>query len=132
MKEQDRKLGQERADIEKQLDELTAFSQRKMNAIEERINGMFQFVKIRMFEQNLTNDGVKDVCDITVDGIPYSVLNTASRINAGIDICRTLALAYGMKAPIWVDNAESVNTILGGGCQLVTLRVTEEANLTIQ
>lgn len=132
LKEQDRKLGQERADIEKQLDELTAFSQRKMNAIEERINGMFQFVKIRMFEQNLTNDGVKDVCDITVDGIPYSVLNTASRINAGIDICRTLALAYGMKAPIWVDNAESVNTILGGGCQLVTLRVTEEANLTIQ
>lgn len=132
LKEQDRKLGQERADIEKQLDELTAFSQRKMNAIEERINGMFQFVKIRMFEQNLTNDGVKDVCDITVDGIPYSVLNTASRINAGIDICRTLALAYGMKAPIWVDNAESVNTILGGDCQLVTLRVTEEANLTIQ
>lgn len=132
LNEQGRALGQERADIEKMLDELAAFSKRKVNAIEDRINGLFQYVKIRMFEPNLTNDGVKDVCDITVDGIPYSVLNTASRINAGIDICRTLALAYGMKAPIWVDNAESVNRILGGDCQLVTLRVTEEANLTTQ
>lgn len=129
---QERTLGQEKADLEQKLDELAAFSSRKMNAIEERINALFQYVKIRMFEKNLTNDGTKDICDITVDGIPYSVLNTASRINAGIDICRTLALAYEFRAPIWVDNAESVNRILGGDCQLVTLRVTEEANLTTQ
>lgn len=131
LEQESRDLGQEKADLEQKLDQIQAFQSRKMTAIEDRINGLFQYVKIQMFKPNKTNDGVADACEIVVNDIPFSVLNTASRINAGIDICCTLATAYDMRTPIWVDNAESVNKFIWSDCQLITLRVSEEETLSI-
>jgi len=37
-----------------------------------------------------------------------------------------LQMIYGVKAPIWIDNAESVTDILVLPCQMIKLYVTDD------
>ncbi|WP_276317174.1 hypothetical protein [Anaerosphaera multitolerans] len=41
--------------------------------------------------------------------MPYNDVNNAGKINAGLDIINTLSEHYDIYAPVFVDNAESVN-----------------------
>ena len=86
---------------------------------------MFKFVKFRMFNQ-LINGGTEPTCETLVSGVPYSSANNAGKINAGIDIINTFSKFYGIFAPIWVDNAESVNSIENTWSQIIKLYVTNE------
>ena len=44
-------------------------------------------------------DGTEyDTCECMVNGVPYSDLNTAAKINAGIDIINAISLAKGDSA----------------------------------
>ena len=56
--------------------------------------------------------------------MPYgSGLNNGARINVGLDIIRTLSEHYGIKAPVFVDNAESVTDLIDPGTQMIKLVV---------
>ena len=67
------------------------------------------------------NGGIEPTCKTLVDGVPYSDLNTASRINAGIDIINVFANHFNIFAPVFIDNAESVSNILPIKSQMVIL-----------
>jgi hypothetical protein len=56
-----------------------------------------------------------------VDGIPYPSLNTGGRIQAGLEIVRVMADHYGVYAPIWIDNRESVFRIPEMKNQIINL-----------
>jgi len=59
--------------------------------------------------------------------VPYGYgLNTGAEINVGLDIVRTLSAHYGIKAPIFIDHAESVTDILDPGTQTIKLMVDED------
>ena len=103
---------------------IQAFSKAKIEAVESRINGLFTMVRFKMFDTQI-NGGEVETCEATVDGIPYSVLNDARRINAGIDIINAICKHEGMTAPIIVDNAESVNSLIPSESQIIRLVVTE-------
>ena len=47
-------------------------------------------------------------------------------MNAGLDIIRTLCQHYQVQAPVFVDNAESVNKLLPIPSQTIEMRVTNE------
>jgi len=67
-----------------------------------------------------------------VDGVPYrSDLNTAAKINAGLDIINTMQGFYGVTAPIFIDNAEGINSILETPAQTILLRVTRDKKLKV-
>lgn len=66
-----------------------------------------------------------------VNGVPYSVLNNAMRINAGIDIINTLCKFHKVYAPIIIDNAESVNLLHESQSQTIRLVVTTDSKLVI-
>jgi chromosome segregation ATPase len=74
----------------------------------------FDFV---MLEENLTNDDIKEVCYVTVDGVPFKDLNTADKIKVGIsfiETCRRIAQQQGAsdnQLPILVDRLEGIDTI---------------------
>ena len=74
----------------------------------------FDFV---MLEENLTNDDIKEVCYVTVDGVPFKDLNTADKIKVGIsfiETCRRIAQKQGAsdnQLPILVDRLEGIDTI---------------------
>ena len=68
----------------------------------------------------------------TVDGVPYEDLNNAMRINAGLDIINTLSEHYEITAPIFADNAESVNELIDVKSQLIKLIVSKHKNLRVE
>jgi hypothetical protein len=102
------------------------FTKAKIDTIEARINGMFSLVKFKMFEQQI-NGGESETCECTINGVPYSDLNTASKINAGLDIINALCNFYQVSAPIFIDGRESINDILRVQSQVVNLVVSKES-----
>lgn len=110
---------------------MAAFSKARIEAVENRINGLFSLVKFKMFEQQI-NGGEVETCEATVNGVPYSDLNNAMTINAGLDIINAICRSEGITAPIFIDNAEAVNELLPTQSQMIRLVVTDDEALRIQ
>lgn len=126
-------LGQALADYERIEAEILAFSMKKTDMIEQSISDKFRLVRFKMFEYNISNDGVREVCVCTVNGVPYKDLNTAMQYNADIDIINALSTHYGIIAPVFIDRAESINKIEDTESQRIDLYATkEDAVLRIQ
>lgn len=106
------------------------FMKAKVSLVEQRINSAFSYVKFKMFDTQV--DGTEyDTCECMVDGTPYSDLNTAKKMNAGIDIINALCRAKGVTAPIFIDNRESVSELIPCPSQLINLMVQRGSKLTI-
>ncbi len=123
LQKQEEAQNQELANLE-QLDLVIAkFTKMKMDEVERRVNEKFKFVKFKMFEKQI-NEGIKPTCQTLVDGVPYPAANTASQVQAGLDIINTLSNHYGITGPIWIDNRESVTDLPETNCQLISLIVS--------
>lgn len=110
---------------------MAAFSKAKIEAVESRINHLFSIVRFKMFETQI-NGGEVETCEATVDGVPYSDLNNAMKINAGLDIINAICKSEGVTAPIFIDNAESINELMPTESQMIRLVVTEDDTLIVQ
>lgn len=65
-----------------------------------------------MLEENLTNDGIKEVCYATVDDIPFKDVNTAKKIKYGIKFIEKLKELLGHNQfPILADRLEGIDSI---------------------
>ena len=127
-----KEIGQKVADQEQMLYLLEEFIRFKLNKVSESINSHFKTVNFKLFEMQL-NGGMKDCCECTVNGVPYSTLNSGHRIVAGLDIIRSLSELYGVSVPIFVDNAESLNefNVPDMDAQLILLSVSEDKQLKV-
>ena len=121
---------QELATLEGKEFLMTSFEKAKMEYVESKVNSMFDFVKFKLFETQI-NGGEKPICEAMFNRVPYSVLNSAMRINAGIDIINTLCKFHKVYAPIIIDNAESVNLLHESQSQTIRLVVTIDSKLVI-
>ena len=110
--------------IEKMLFLIDEYSRYKTQFVEESINGLFRIARFRLFREQ-ANGGIEDRCDVVHDGVPYISVNNGMKINLGIDIINTLSAAYGVRVPLFVDNAESVTNLEKCGSQVVRLIVSE-------
>lgn len=120
LQEEQKEIGQKVADQEQILYLLEEFIRFKLNKVSESINSHFKTVKFKLFDMQL-NGGMKDCCECTVGGVPYSSLNSGHKIVAGLDIIRSLSELYGVSAPIFVDNAESLTSEQTMRSQLILL-----------
>lgn len=123
LKAQEKSLAQEIANVDKQIFALEEFTKLKVDEIERRVRDQFQLVSFRMFREQV-NGGLEPCCDTLINGVPFSDANTASRINAGIDIINTLSKHFGVSAPVFLDNRESVSDIIDTDAQLINLVVS--------
>lgn len=128
-----KEIGQKVADQEQMLYLLEEFIRFKLDKISDSINSHFKTVNFKLFEMQL-NGGMKDCCECTVNGVPYSTLNSGHRIAAGLDIIRSLSELYGVSVPIFVDNAESLNefNVPDMDAQLILLSVSEDKQLKVE
>lgn len=128
-----KEIGQKVADQEQMLYLLEEFIRFKLNKVSESINSHFKTVNFKLFEMQL-NGGMKDCCECTVNGVPYSTLNSGHRIVAGLDIIRSLSELYGVSCPIFLDNAESLNefNVPDMDAQLILLSVSEDKQLKVE
>ena len=111
--------------IEKMLFLMDEYSRYKTRFVEDSINGLFRIARFRLFREQ-ANGGVEDRCDVVYDGVPYISVNNGMKINLGIDIINTLSTAYGVRVPLFVDNAESVTQLEKCGSQIIRLVVSEK------
>lgn len=133
LQDEQKEIGQKVADQEQILYLLEEFIRFKLDKVSETINSHFKTVNFKLFEMQL-NGGMKDCCECTVNGVPYSTLNSGHRIVAGLDIIRSLSELYGVSVPIFVDNAESLNefNVPDMDTQLILLSVSEDKQLKVE
>lgn len=117
-------LAQQIANVEKTQFVIEKFNKLRIDTMEAKINEKFKFVNFRMFETQI-NGGEVECCDALIDGVPFSDANTASKINAGLDIINTLCEFYQVTAPIFIDNRESIINVIDIESQLINLIVSE-------
>ena len=123
-------LNQEVADLERWEYQALQFQKAKDDELLKRINGMFEVVSFSFVSSQL-NGGEKLTCVCTVNGKPYPDVNNAGQVNAGLDIINAICRSMGVYAPIFVDNAESVNEVLQTRSQKILLSVTRDPVLKI-
>lgn len=117
--------GKEFEEVERTCALIEAFVRAKVGVLENRINDKFAITRFKMFETQI-NGGITETCEAVYNGVPYGAgLNNAMRINVGLDIINTLSKLYGLSAPVFVDNAESVTTLRPIDSQVIQLVVKE-------
>ena len=133
LQEEQRITAQKIADVEKMLYLLDEFIKYKLDKISDSINAMFDGVKWKLFSEQI-NGGIKEVCEVTYNGVPFQSLNSGHRIVAGLKIIKALQELYNVYPCVFVDNAESVNdfNLPDMKCQMILLSVTEDRELRVQ
>lgn len=124
LEEEGRDLAQQIADAERDEDTLTRYTRARIEAVEQRVNGLFRHVRFRLFD--CTNDGAEfETCIplVGAEGIPYPVANTAAQVWAGLDIVRVLQEHAGVSAPVFIDGAERVTSLPEMAHQTILLAV---------
>ncbi len=123
-----------------------------LNRVNEYIHSMIQLINDKakaktgmdfvMLEENLGNDGVKEVCYAVVDGVPFAMINTAKKYIYGIKFIekvKDIAVNdFGKprnELPILadkfegIDHVEKIKSLTSE--QLICTRVGLEPNITI-
>lgn len=131
LSDQERKLSQELANLERQEILTETFIRAKSEILEQKINGMFTIVKFKMFNEQI-NGGLSETCVPTIYGVPFPDANNAAKYNAGIDIINALSKKYQVSAPIFIDNREGINDIIPTDAQIINLRVSNDEKLTVR
>ena len=121
--EQRKTLSQELANSEKDEFLIEQFNKAYMELVESKIASMFTTVKFRMFKK-LVNGGEEEDCTLLYNGVPWSDLNHARTIQAGIDCINAISKHFNTEAPIWIDNAEAVTSIPKTKSQVINLYVS--------
>lgn len=117
-----REVGQKVADMEKMLYLLEQFIKAKMMHISDDINKHFEMVDFLLFKTQI-NGGMTETCECMYKGVPYSSLNTAAKIQCGLDIIRSLSNLHEVYCPIFIDNRESCTNIPDMKCQVISMIV---------
>lgn len=119
-------------DLDEKLDIATDYYQHSCSLLEEEVNKHFKFVQWSLFKTNLDGDK-KPFCECYHDGVPYSRLNGAAKVNAGIDIAYTIAQFYDVSVPMILDECESnLHPIKRTGNQQIRLYVSKDDKLKVE
>ena len=121
----EKRLAGEYAELDKIAFLVDKFTKYKVDLLSEEINSHFQYAKFKLFDEQI-NGGIAECCETTYKGVDYSDLNNAARISVGIDIINTLCKLNDKFAPVIVDNAESVTSILPTTSQMICLVVSAD------
>lgn len=130
LKADERKHAEKIAELEGHQYLCEEFTRKKVNLLDSRINEKFDLVKFKMFNEQV-NGALVSTCEAMVAGVPYSNANNAAQINAGLDIIKALQEFYDFKAPIFVDNRESVNEIIPMESQIINLSVSDSESIVV-
>lgn len=122
LQKEQREVAQKVADQEKMLYLLEEFIRYKMDSVSETINSQFEMVNFILF-RNQINGGLAETCECEYGGVPYASLNSAAKIQCGLDIIRTLQKFHDVYYPVFVDNRESCTEIPKMDCQVISLYV---------
>ena len=122
-----RESSQKEADIQRKKDILKNFSIKKNERIAEMINPYFEEFQFNFLSYTQNNDPV-EVCEMIRKGVEYRNLNYSDQLLCKIDLLRGFQKIQGVQLPIFVDNAESINSerLPEIEQQMIVLEVSDE------
>jgi DNA repair exonuclease SbcCD ATPase subunit len=124
LESQQRTLAQEIASCEKIEMQIDQYNKIQIETIEQRVNSKFSIVRWKMFDEQI-NGGLSDTCEAIVNGTPFNDLNTAMKYNVGLDVINALNYHFGIFAPVFIDQRESIVSLIKTECQVINLKVDE-------
>ena len=77
----------------------------------QKINNYLDKVDIQFCRENKSNDKISECCDIYYDGREYKKLSKSQQIRACLEISNLFNNLSEIKAPIFLDDAESITDI---------------------
>ena len=133
LEESQRDIGQKIALSEQKVILLEEFGIRKSELLSKKITDCFEMTNFALFNKQI-NGGVTETCEITLNGVRYKDMNSGHRIVVALDIIKTFQKKLGINAPVFIDNAESVNdfNLPKMDCQLILLKVSDDKKLVVK
>lgn len=131
LEDEEMAITQQLADLEMDDEAMRDLEEAQIREIGERANKLCRFVKFNTCDHQINGEPVR-TCYATVDGVRYGDLNSAMQTNAGLDIINAMAKVNGISLPIFIDNAEGVNTLEPTEAQTIRLAVSKDKQLTIK
>lgn len=124
----------EKVHIEGMMGKLSMFEREKASIISEKVNKKFDYISVKMTEVNKSGEIVDTCAILDKEGVSYQVTNSASRMRCGIDVARSFSRFYGVSLPLFVDNAERMDSsnLPGEEGQVVLLRVSDDKGLNVK
>lgn len=125
---QQKSLAAEYAQCEKGEYLCEQFIRAKVSMLDERINSRFRALRFKLFHEQ-QNGGLQEICKVLIPCesglVEFEKANSAARVNAGIEIVNVLGEYFGVRLPVFCDNAESVTALTPSDGQAVRLIVSE-------
>jgi hypothetical protein len=122
----EKELAQLIADTEKELAEIDRYKMAQSELIEANVNELFHHVEFKLFDVQL-NEGIRETCEATYNGVPFADLSTGQQILCGVDIVNVLSRYYGISAPLFIDHSESITIPIEAVAQTIKLYVVPGA-----
>ena len=107
---------------------LEDFIRTKVGMIESDIMAKLDYpgLNVKLFIDQV-NGGVAEVCEITLDGVPFNTaLNDGAKVAVGIHLIGVLSKHFGCELPMVIDNCESTSEIPRTASQQIRLFVSAE------
>ncbi len=101
------------AELQRKVKALQEFRFEYVRAQHEKLNGLFQNVRIKLVDANRETGEIRESFRITWKGRPYRLLSFSEKVRCDLEIGRVLAFAFGETLPVFIDNAESVQNLFG-------------------
>ena len=111
--------------LEHELHLIEEYIKTKAELLTDKINSKFCLAEFKLFETQI-NGGINPICETTYKGVPWNSLNSAGRVQVGLDIIRTLQEHFQFRPPVWIDNRESIVELPEMDCQVISLIVSAE------
>ena len=126
---EERSLAGKYEEIEGQKFLIESFIRTKVEMLEGPINEKLNYpgLSVKMLK-NQVNGALAECCEILYLGVPFGSgfdLNHGARINVGITIINMLSDHYGIRLPLFVDNAEAVTDLQESESQVIRLVVSK-------
>ncbi|MCC8014065.1 MAG: AAA family ATPase [Eubacterium sp.] len=137
LEKQEKELAAEYEELEKGIYLCDLFTKTKVEALNERINSKFKTIRFRLFTTQI-NGGLKEGCEILVRSksgnmIPYSAtkstVNDGAKPIAGLEVIDVLSEYWGIKMPVFVDNAESITEPFAVNTQVICLCANKDDDI---
>ncbi len=96
------------------------------NYIDHKVGEHFKLARFVMFKDNISNEGVKECCEVQLHGTPYHDLCQTEQMHVGLDIIQTLCKYYNLTMPVLIDRSESFITLPETDMQIIRLIVSAD------
>lgn len=108
------------------------FENTRADIIVSKVNNEFTNIKISLVEK-LKNGSLRDTFSISLGGVPYSELNSAGKLEAGIELTDYIASKKGLSFPMVIDNFERyTDVILPSSKQIIACKAVKGRKLKIE